>query len=284
MTPFRTRPGSASIPGVACTLLCSSRPASGAIHRAADDLDQHLRCSVDDDGQATLWSTRGRRAGLQSDRRRARSTSGRTLPTSPGSSRTHAHRTTIGGLARRAAAPARRAAVHERHADYVREGKGPVRRPSTLGGRLIRREPAGGADRGRRAACRRLSVLDVAGGLLVLHTPGHRAGHMVAAARAVRRADHRRRDLATCAAAMTWPRPMLCTDAGAEPARPPRSSVTLDVRRRRVHARAGDPRRRARAGARRSCADAAAVTPMTRRASPGGSRRQRRTAAAGSGC
>jgi glyoxylase-like metal-dependent hydrolase (beta-lactamase superfamily II) len=90
---------------------------------------------------------------------------------------THAHPDHVGGLNGLRGRTGAVVAVHERDAAYVREGKGPVLDKTTLAGRLIRRN--------RGATPTRVDeeltdgqVLDVGGGLRVLHTPGHTPGHM----------------------------------------------------------------------------------------------------------
>jgi glyoxylase-like metal-dependent hydrolase (beta-lactamase superfamily II) len=130
---------------------------------------------VDDDGQVTLVDAGTKRApqrivaGLEH------------LGSSPSEVTrliaTHAHPDHVGGLNNLRGRTGGRVAVHERDAAYVREGKGPVLDSTTLGGRLFRR---------RRGAPpvqvdEELSdgqVLDVGGGLRVLHTPGHTPGHL----------------------------------------------------------------------------------------------------------
>ena len=90
---------------------------------------------------------------------------------------THAHPDHVGGLSGLRGRTGATVAVHERDAAYVREGKGPVLDRSTLGGRLMRHK-------GKSAPTPvddelvDGQVLDVAGGVRVLHTPGHTPGHI----------------------------------------------------------------------------------------------------------
>ncbi len=104
---------------------------------------------------------------------------------------THAHVDHAGGLADLRGRTGATVAAHERDAAYLREGTGPVARPSTL-----RRPPAAALPPASTPVpveeeLADGQLLDVAGGLRVVHTPGHTPGHVVAAARAERRADHR---------------------------------------------------------------------------------------------
>ena len=90
---------------------------------------------------------------------------------------THAHPDHVGGLNNLLGRTGARVAVHERDAAYVREGKGPVLDAATLLGRLLRH--------GLRSTPTQVDeeltdgqVINVGGGLLVLHTPGHTPGHI----------------------------------------------------------------------------------------------------------
>jgi glyoxylase-like metal-dependent hydrolase (beta-lactamase superfamily II) len=123
---------------------------------------------------------------------------------------THAHADHVGGLNDLHGRTGARVAVHERDAAYVREGKGPVLDSSTLGGRLIRRN-RGATPTQVDEELTDGQVLDVAGGLRVLHTPGHTPGHVALLhepSRVLITADSiwnvRRR--------MSWPIKALCTD------------------------------------------------------------------------
>ena len=91
---------------------------------------------------------------------------------------THAHNDHAGGARQVVDATGSRVLAHEREAVYLREGRMPTPDASTLGGRLLARSPGGGFAR--------LDVdetfvdgalLPLAGGLRVVHTPGHTPGH-----------------------------------------------------------------------------------------------------------
>ena len=90
---------------------------------------------------------------------------------------THAHPDHVGGLAALRGRTGGTVAVHERDAAYVREGKGPVLDRSTLGGRLLRRN-RGSTPTPVEEEIVDGQLLDVAGGLRVVHTPGHSPGHV----------------------------------------------------------------------------------------------------------
>ncbi|MCZ7373951.1 MBL fold metallo-hydrolase [Micromonospora sp. WMMC250] len=92
---------------------------------------------------------------------------------------THAHPDHAGGAAemsRRTGAPV---AAHVGDVPYAEEGRAPVSDPTVTGGRLFAR-----LNSGRFPAVRVAQpladgdVLDVGGGLRVVHTPGHSPGHV----------------------------------------------------------------------------------------------------------
>lgn len=163
---------------------------------------------VDDDGQTTLVDAGTRRApkrilaGL------------RHIGVGPSDVTrliaTHAHADHIGGLAALRGRTGAPVAVHERDAAYVREGKGPVLDRSTVGGRLVRRGPRTTPTPVEEELVDG-QLLDVAGGLRVVHTPGHTPGH-------VSLLHEPSRVLITGDAIwnmrgrMTWSVPMFCTD------------------------------------------------------------------------
>lgn len=92
---------------------------------------------------------------------------------------THAHPDHAGGLARTASATGAEVAAHRADAQAVREGRTPPRDPATLAGRLLDRLPGGGFPATEVATeLEDGEVLDIAGGLEVMHTPGHSPGHM----------------------------------------------------------------------------------------------------------
>jgi len=93
---------------------------------------------------------------------------------------THAHADHAGGAAHVAARTGRSFDVHEDDAPYARAGKAPPRDRRFLLGRLLDRV-AGGQAFSPVPVERELSdgdVLPVAGGLRVVHTPGHSPGHI----------------------------------------------------------------------------------------------------------
>jgi glyoxylase-like metal-dependent hydrolase (beta-lactamase superfamily II) len=89
---------------------------------------------------------------------------------------THAHSDHAGGLARTRKATGARVLTHEDEAGYVREGRMPP--AATTTGRLLSRLPGAGFQRVDVAGTfADGAVLPVAGGLQVVHTPGHSPGH-----------------------------------------------------------------------------------------------------------
>lgn len=92
---------------------------------------------------------------------------------------THAHPDHAGGLARTVASTGAEVAAHREDAQAVRDGRTPPRDPATLTGRLFNRLPGGGFPASDVATeLNDGDVLDIAGGLEVIHTPGHSPGHM----------------------------------------------------------------------------------------------------------
>ncbi len=85
----------------------------------------------------------------------------------------------MGGLKRLAEDTAAAVEVHERDAVYVRTGRSPSADTGTVGGRIFNRLPGRGfaaVEVDREFADG--DVLQVAGGLEVVHTPGHTPGHV----------------------------------------------------------------------------------------------------------
>lgn len=91
---------------------------------------------------------------------------------------THAHADHAGGAAEVLSRTGAPLAAHEADAPHLEAGRAPLQDPSTRLGRLMRRLPSRFpavevAERFSDGA-----VLDVAGGLRVVHTPGHTPGHV----------------------------------------------------------------------------------------------------------
>ena len=90
----------------------------------------------------------------------------------------HAHSDHAGGAAAVVTATGSRVLAHEREAVYLREGRMPTPDASTRGGRLLRRT---GGGRFTPVAVDDAfadgAVLPLAGGVRVVHTPGHTPGH-----------------------------------------------------------------------------------------------------------
>jgi glyoxylase-like metal-dependent hydrolase (beta-lactamase superfamily II) len=92
---------------------------------------------------------------------------------------THAHPDHAGGLAAVQQATGGEVLAHDREAVYLRDGQAPRSDTRTFGGRLLNRLPSGGfapVQVARTFADGEL--LEVAGGLRVVHTPGHSPGHV----------------------------------------------------------------------------------------------------------
>jgi glyoxylase-like metal-dependent hydrolase (beta-lactamase superfamily II) len=92
----------------------------------------------------------------------------------------HSHRDHTGGARAMVDATGSLVQTHEREAVYVREGRMPQPDPSTRGGRLMARLPGpmkGFAKVGVDGTFADGDVLPLAGGIHVVHTPGHTPGH-----------------------------------------------------------------------------------------------------------
>lgn len=123
---------------------------------------------------------------------------------------THSHSDHAGGAAELTGTTKAPVAVHSDDAESVRTGTPPRLDPTSLGGRLLRRPPGFAAV----AEVDELSdgqVIDVGGGLRVVHTPGHSPGHVSLLHEATRLLitgdaiwNVRRR--------MSWPILALCSD------------------------------------------------------------------------
>jgi glyoxylase-like metal-dependent hydrolase (beta-lactamase superfamily II) len=92
---------------------------------------------------------------------------------------THAHYDHAGGLGRLMAATGAAVASHEREAIYLREGRTPRTDRSTLAARIAARfTPQKLPKVSVTEEFEDGTVLPVAGGLRVVHTPGHTPGHV----------------------------------------------------------------------------------------------------------
>ena len=93
---------------------------------------------------------------------------------------THAHSDHAGGAAKFfASSTASSVLAHHEDAEFLRAGKVPPRDPTTGLGRLIRRLPTGSFSPVSAVEdLRDGEYLDIAGGLKVIHTPGHTPGHV----------------------------------------------------------------------------------------------------------
>ncbi len=130
---------------------------------------------IDDDGQVTLVDT-----GLKASPGRVLAGLAEVGAAPQDVTRiivTHAHSDHAGGAAALASRTGADVSVHSADADDVRSGRSAPLDPSGWMGRIVRR--AGGADPAPVSSV--LSdgqVLDVAGGVRVVHTPGHTPGHV----------------------------------------------------------------------------------------------------------
>jgi glyoxylase-like metal-dependent hydrolase (beta-lactamase superfamily II) len=133
---------------------------------------------VDSDGQVTLVDCGLKRApgrivrGLASIGKHPRDVTRILL--------THAHNDHAGGAAEFAAkSGADSVMAHTADAGYLRSGSMPPRDATTGIGRLIRRLPTGGFSPVHAVTeLQDRQLLDLAGGVQVIHTPGHTPGHV----------------------------------------------------------------------------------------------------------
>jgi glyoxylase-like metal-dependent hydrolase (beta-lactamase superfamily II) len=133
---------------------------------------------VDDDDQVTLVDTGLKRApsrivaGLGALGRHPRDVTRILL--------THAHFDHAGGAAemvQRTGLPG--VAAHEADVEFIERGRPPASDPSRLAGRLLTRSGSGGfTGTPVVATLHDGEVVDVAGGLRIVHTPGHTPGHV----------------------------------------------------------------------------------------------------------
>jgi glyoxylase-like metal-dependent hydrolase (beta-lactamase superfamily II) len=123
---------------------------------------------------------------------------------------THAHSDHVGGLSGLRGWTTAAVAVHERDAVYVREGKAPGLDRTTLGGRLLRRGLASTPTTVEEELTDG-QVVEVGGGLRVVHTPGHTPGH-VALLHEPTATLITGDSIWNMFARMRWPTAALCTD------------------------------------------------------------------------
>jgi len=134
---------------------------------------------VDDDGQVTVVDT-----GLKSTPPRViagLAAMGKTPADVTRIVLTHAHGDHAAGAADLRSRTGAPVAIHQVDAGYARRGEGPPRDPSTLLGRVLNRLGPRASGFPAVEIGEELSdgqVLPIAGGLRVVHTPGHSPGHV----------------------------------------------------------------------------------------------------------
>ncbi|WP_020578120.1 MBL fold metallo-hydrolase [Actinopolymorpha alba] len=132
---------------------------------------------VDDDGQVTLVDTGTKAAPKKISA--ALSWIGSAPSQVTRIVLTHAHPDHAGGLNTLANETGADVVAHEADAPSLRSGRTPARDLSSFGGRLLERLPGGGFTPTEVAEeFVDGQVLDVGGGLEVVHTPGHSPGHV----------------------------------------------------------------------------------------------------------
>ncbi|WP_037600907.1 MBL fold metallo-hydrolase [Streptacidiphilus rugosus] len=134
---------------------------------------------LDDDGQVTLVDTGMASSGGRIEAGLA--LAGKGLSDITRIVLTHAHGDHAGGAARIAEQSGAGVSIHEIDAPFAREGKAPPRDQSTFLGRMVSKQDA------KKPAFPPViigeefkdgDVLPIAGGLRVVHTPGHSPGHV----------------------------------------------------------------------------------------------------------
>ncbi|GLY88376.1 MBL fold metallo-hydrolase [Actinoallomurus iriomotensis] len=134
---------------------------------------------VDDDGQVSLvdtgtkGATKRTLAGLAAMGKAAEDVTRIVL--------THAHGDHAGGAAKMAMVTGASVAIHESDAQWALAGQAPPRDSATAGGRFMNRLGKGGNGFPAIVVGEEFSddhVLPIAGGLRVVHTPGHTMGHV----------------------------------------------------------------------------------------------------------
>ena len=130
----------------------------------------------DDDGSLTLVDTGYKRA----DRKIVAALAG--LGKAPEDVQrivlTHAHNDHAGGLAATKEKTGAAVRSHDRDATYLQSGTTPQLDASHLKGRLFNRMPAGFAKCDVAQTFQDGELLPIAGGLRIVHTPGHTPGHV----------------------------------------------------------------------------------------------------------
>ena len=131
---------------------------------------------VDDDGQVTLVDT-----GVKSSTDRllaGLAAMGRSIQDVTRIVLTHAHGDHAGGAAKTAELSGAPVSIHRTDAQWAREGHAPPRDPGTLFGRLLNRTSNAFPPVVIAEEFADGDVLPIAGGLRVVHTPGHTPGHV----------------------------------------------------------------------------------------------------------
>jgi glyoxylase-like metal-dependent hydrolase (beta-lactamase superfamily II) len=134
---------------------------------------------VNDDGQVTLVDT-----GLKSASKRTLAglaTMGRSVDDVTRILLTHAHGDHAGNAAKMAGLTGAPVSIHKVDAPYARDGVAPPRDSDTAGGRLMNRLGKRGNGFPAVIVGEELvdgQILPIAGGLRVIHTPGHTMGHV----------------------------------------------------------------------------------------------------------
>jgi glyoxylase-like metal-dependent hydrolase (beta-lactamase superfamily II) len=134
---------------------------------------------IDDDGQVSLVDT-----GMKGATKRTQAglaVMGKSVDDVTRIVLTHAHGDHAGGAARMAELSGAPVAIHKTDARWAREGQAPPRDPASAGGRLLNRLGTRANGFPAIVVGEELDdgqMLPIAGGLRVVHTPGHTMGHV----------------------------------------------------------------------------------------------------------